>query len=241
MLLLSNPHAVAAVLERRPQHVRAVLEGEDRRNHFEPVWRSVAELARAQGVTVTPPSGHGFGGPCALVHELAPQPVVQLFASPKRGLWLALDNLLEPANIGTIIRTASFFALDGILVLQDRAVPLNGEIYDHANGTFADVPFSVETDRAGALDAAKRAGLTIVGTDSQAQQTIEELRAPGPLLLVMGNERVGVDPYTLSRCDELVKITGNGPAPCLNVGVAAGICIANLVGRRNGVTADSAG
>lgn len=232
MLLLTNPHAIAEALERRPQQVRAVLDGEDRRRHFEPVWRSVLERARAQGVTVTHAGGHGFGGPCALVQELAPLPVEQLFASPKRGLWVALDNLVEPQNIGTIIRTSSFFGLDGVLILQDRAAPLSREVYDHASGTLEHVPFSVETDRAGALDAAKRAGLTVVATDSQATQTIEELRAPGPLLLVMGSEQVGVNPLTLSSCDELVKITGYGLAPCLNVGVAAGICIANLAGRR---------
>ena len=91
------------------------------------------------------------------------------------------------------------------------------------------MPFAVEINLRRALDAAKAAGLWILGSSEHAERGIEEIPRDRPWLLVLGNEEDGLRRLTLETCDEVCRVAPQGAAvTSLNVAVAAGILIATL-------------
>lgn len=235
-LALRNPHAVLAAFATRPDDVLAVrLPG----GRAPGGWERVAAEARRHGVPVVEgerPDPRrrdregGRAGPEASVKERAPVSLDALYGgAPRGGLWLALDSIQDPHNVGSIFRSAAFFGVRGVVMTVDRAAPLSAVVYDVASGGVEAVPFAIETNLRRALEAAKEAGLWILGSSEHAQRRIEEIPRDRPWLLVLGNEEEGLRRLTLETCDEVCLIPPGGDAvTSLNVAVAAGIMIATL-------------
>ncbi len=111
----------------------------------------------------------------------------------------------------------------------DRAAPLSAVVYDVASGGVEAVPFAIENNLRRALEAAKAAGLWILGSSEHAERGIDAVARDRPWLLVLGNEEGGLRRLTLETCDEVCRIAPGGDAvTSLNVAVAAGILIATL-------------
>jgi 23S rRNA (guanosine2251-2'-O)-methyltransferase len=147
-------------------------------------------------------------------------------ASPR--LWLALDQLQDPHNVGAIFRTAAFFGVAGILLTRDRSAPLNGTVYDVASGALEVVPFSHPANLSRGLEIAKAAGLWVLGASEHAARDVGEIDRDRSWLLVLGNEERGLRRLTLDTCDETCRLTARGEIGSLNVSVAAGVLIALL-------------
>jgi 23S rRNA (guanosine2251-2'-O)-methyltransferase len=149
--------------------------------------------------------------------------------SASRGrLWLALDQIQDPHNVGAIFRTAAFFGVAGILITRDRSAPLNGTVYDVASGGVEIVPFSNPPNLSRALEVAKKAGLWVLGASEHADRDISQVDRSRSWVLVLGNEEKGLRRLTIENCDELCRITSRSTIGSLNVSVAAGILIAAL-------------
>jgi 23S rRNA (guanosine2251-2'-O)-methyltransferase len=247
-LKLKNPHSILAALEQRPQDVielRLPTKGGT------DAWDAVRELAEAQRI----PLKHGRpeqrnehprrgrreqpektgreGAGEALVRELPGVALGDLFADAGQraaghGLWLALDCIQDPHNVGAIIRTAAFFGVQGLLMTADRAAPLSGTVYDVAAGGLEHVPFSIQINLARSLELAKEAGLWTLGSSEHAEEDVSQVPRDRPWLLVVGNEAKGLRRLTLERCDQVCRITPRGAVGSLNASVAAAILIANL-------------
>ena len=199
MLTLRNPHAVLAAIQSRPGDVREVRLPP--RGAHE-TWAEVARLARKADVVVSqggerrPARAEGVaksgreGGAEALVAPRPSMPLKQLFAraSEGSGVWLALDQVQDPHNVGSLFRSAAFFGLRGVLMTEDRSAPLSSVTYDVASGGVDSIPFAVETNLRTALTAAKDAGLWILGSDEEAGIPIDDVAVDRPWLLVVGNE-----------------------------------------------------
>jgi 23S rRNA (guanosine2251-2'-O)-methyltransferase len=151
-----------------------------------------------------------------------------------RGLWLALDSLQDPHNVGAVFRTAAFFGVQGILLTQERSAPLSSTVYDVASGGLERVPFAIQPNLKQGLEAAKEAGLWILGTSEHAHDDLKTVSRDRPWLLVLGNEEKGMRRLTEETCDVLCKVSGapgiSGGVTSLNVSVAAGVMISYLVG-----------
>lgn len=256
MLTLRNPHSVLAVLASRPEAV-AEVRVPGGKGHG--AWEQVAAEARRLGrpVRALPstedraaergpqrgrgarphrraeggrPAAGGRTGAEAYVDEREPVGLDALFAErPSRGLWLALDQVQDPHNVGAIFRTAAFFGVRGIVMTDVRASSLTSVVYDVASGGVEAVPFAVETNLRRALEAAKRAGLWILGTSEHASRDVSEVAADRPWLLVVGNEESGLRRLTLETCDEVCRVSPRGEVvTSLNVSVATGIVVAAL-------------
>lgn len=245
MLTLRNPHSVLAALRSRPGAVAEVRLPEATGHG---AWERVASEARRLGRPVRvgaptdgrdrreqrgprrPPGGGGRAGAEAYVDEREPLVVDQLFDGRQTGgLWLALDQVQDPHNVGAIFRTAAFFGVRGIVMTEARAASLTSVVYDVASGGVEAVPFAIETNLRRSLEAAKRAGVWILGTSEHAQRDVSEVPADRPWLLVVGNEETGLRRLTLDTCDEVCRVTPQGDAvTSLNVSVATGILIASL-------------
>ncbi len=145
-----------------------------------------------------------------------------------KGLWIALDSLTDPHNVGAIFRSAAFFGVQGILMTQERSAPLTSTVYDVASGGVEYVPFVVQPNLQRAFEVAKDLGLWVLGTSEHAKDSLFRIQRDRPWLLVLGNEEKGMRRLTEESCDVLCSIPSNGQVTSLNVSVAAGILIAQL-------------
>lgn len=144
------------------------------------------------------------------------------------GLWLALDCLQDPHNVGAIFRTAAFFGVQGIVLTEERSAPISHAAYDVAAGGVEGVPFTIQTNLQRAIEVAKDAGLWILGTSEHAPQDLSSVEPDRPWLLVLGNEEKGLRRLTQESCDVLCKVSPKGNVTSLNVSVAAGVFISKL-------------
>jgi 23S rRNA (guanosine2251-2'-O)-methyltransferase len=243
-LELKNPHSVLAALKTRPIDVTEIrlTAGASQGN-----WGDVADEARSHGIPVVvrkaPPQkmkrrqsedqGRRTAGSVALVKPRIPSSLSELFALDKsegesRGLWLALDCIQDPHNIGAIFRTAGFFGARGIILTKDRSAPLNGTVYDVASGGMEGVPFAVETNLSRAITEAKEAGIWIMGTSEHAEEDVAAYSQDRPWMVVIGNEEKGLRRLTFEQCDVVCRLTSAGLVDSLNASVAAGIMIARF-------------
>jgi 23S rRNA (guanosine2251-2'-O)-methyltransferase len=168
---------------------------------------------------------------CAYVEEAPGISLEELFAaSPdeSEGLWIALDCLQDPHNVGAIFRTAAFFGVRGILLTQERSAPMSSTVYDVASGGVEHVPFTLQTNLQRAFEVAKDAGLWILGTSEHSQESFADIKRDRKWLLVLGNEEKGMRRLTEERCDVLCGIPPRGQVTSLNVSVAAGVLISRL-------------
>lgn len=248
-LELRNPHSVLAALATRPQDVIDVRLSA---NKPSPAWDRVVDLARQHGVPVRqgqPYGGGGgrqarkqaaeksarTGGGQATVKERQDVLLKDLFKDVTNraggcGLWLALDCLQDPHNVGAVFRSAAFFGVQGVVVTKDRSAPINATVYDVATGGLEHVPFAVQGNLSRALSQAKKAGLWVLGASEHAEQDVSQMDRDRPWLLVLGNEERGLRHLTLQNCDATCKLSARGPVSSLNVSVAAGVLMACLTG-----------
>ena len=244
-LPLRNPHSVLAVLQTRPQDVIGITLPTKSAGGLGEGWDKVVELARQKRVPVNSGSAGGGGKTLAAdeslrqglaeasVKERMPVAIEDLFrdASSRaggHGLWIALDSLQDPHNVGAIFRTAAFFGVQGILLTQDRSASLTATVYDVASGGMEAVPFSIHTNLQRAFEVAKEMGLWILGTSEHAHDDFMSIQRDRPWLLVLGNEEKGMRRLTEERCDVLCTVPGKGKVTSLNVSVAAGVLVSHL-------------
>jgi RNA methyltransferase, TrmH family len=177
-----------------------------------------AELERVAGTVL-----HGD-----VVAVARPRPVTN-FVSELAWQWardgkplLVLDRVGNPHNLGAIVRSAAFFGLDRVLLADhpQQALPSDAS-YRVAEGGFEHIKvFRAPLPSAlGEL----RAAYHIVGTALGRRPATDWRPGSWPVALVFGNEETGLDPATLSSCDEVVAISGSGRLQSLNVAVAAAI------------------
>lgn len=157
-----------------------------------------------------------------------------LGGGPKKGTAIALDRVRNSYNIGAILRSAAFFGVDAVLLGAPAPHPgLDPNAIRVAEGGAERVLMSRTTDLADTLSRVKKAGVRVVGTDGESNQSVLDCTFEHPTVVIMGNEREGLSPRIRSQCDELVAIKGSGNIESLNVGVAAGIVIASMMRSRH--------
>jgi 23S rRNA (guanosine2251-2'-O)-methyltransferase len=237
-LKLTNPHSVLAALERRPMDVLEIHASPARSNEG---WKRVIDSARKLGIGVREPLDRGTAGrkqnreggrvgtTYAVVREKAGVPLQELFhVETRRGIWLALDQLQDPHNVGAVFRTAAFFGVQGIVLTVDRSAPLSPTVYDVASGGVEHVPFTLQTNLARAIDVAKESDMWVLGSSEHAEADAFEVDRDRRWLLVIGNEERGLRRLTLDRCDQVCRIPCQGAIGSLNVSVASGILMSIL-------------
>ena len=237
-LKLTNPHSVLAALESRPQDVYEVHASARRSND---AWKRVVHLANDYRIAVREPLDRSTGGrkqnsdggrlgtTYAVVRPRAGVPLDELYGRDvPRGIWLALDQLQDPHNVGAVFRTAAFFDVQGIVLTVDRSAPLSPTVYDVASGGLEHVPFTLQTNLAQAMKAAKQSDMWVLGTSEHAEQSLDQIDRDRRWLVVIGNEEKGLRRLTLEKSDQTCRIDCHGKVTSLNVSVAAGIIMAGL-------------
>ena len=171
-------------------------------------------------------------GACRVVPEGELLEVLAGCASP---FVLVLDGVQDPHNLGAILRSADGAGVDLVIVPRDRAVGITEVVRRISVGAADNVRFMRVTNLARTMDDLKTAGVWLVGTSDRGGQNLYEVDLKGPLGIVMGAEGPGLRRLTEEKCDFLVQIPMKGRVECLNVSVAAGVCLFEALRQREGL------
>lgn len=148
------------------------------------------------------------------------------------GFFLMLDGVTDPHNLGACLRSADGAGVHGVIVPKDNSVGLTPVVTKVACGAAETVPLIMVTNLSRTLDKLQQQGAWVVGTAGEAEHTIYDLDLTGPLVLVMGAEGTGMRQLTRKQCDFLAKLPMAGEVSSLNVSVATGICLFEVVRQR---------
>lgn len=147
-------------------------------------------------------------------------------------LFLVLEGLQDPHNLGACLRTADAAGVDAVIIPKDRAVTVNATVRKVASGAAEHTPVIAVTNLARGLRQLKAAGIWLVGAHGRAEQGLYEVDLGVPLALVMGAEGRGLRQNTRKHCDHLIHLPMLGRVESLNVAVAAGICLYEALRQR---------
>lgn len=145
---------------------------------------------------------------------------------------LVLDGVTDPHNLGACLRTADAAGVHAVVVPKDKSASLTPTVRKVACGAAEVIPLIQVTNLARTLKELQQAGVWIVGTAGEAEQDIYQSKLTGPIALVMGAEGKGMRRLTREHCDELIKLPMAGSVSSLNVSVATGICLFEVVRQR---------
>ncbi|SFD69701.1 23S rRNA Gm-2251 2'-O-methyltransferase [Thiohalospira halophila DSM 15071] len=148
------------------------------------------------------------------------------------GLWLALDGVQDPHNLGACLRSAEAAGCEGVIVPADRAARLTPTVRKVAVGAAERLPFYTVTNLARSLEALGEMGLFSVGLAGEGASTLWDVDLRGPLVLVLGAEEKGLRRLTRRACDTVAHLPMAGAAESLNVSVAAGVALFEAVRQR---------
>ena len=147
-------------------------------------------------------------------------------------LLLMLERIQDPHNLGACIRTADAAGVDAIIVGQDNSASLGPTTSKVAAGAAEHVPVVTVKNLGKVLKWMGDYGITRIGTSDTASESLFDLEENGPVILVMGHEHTGISKMITSRCDKLACIPMYGSISSLNVSVATGICLFEIVRKR---------
>ena len=147
-------------------------------------------------------------------------------------LFLALDSIQDPHNLGAIIRSAAAVGVNAILLPKDRSAPLSGTVAKVAVGAMAHVSICMVTNLVEALKQLQEHGFWIFGAAGDADHTLYEADFAGKVCLVVGGEGKGMRPLVRSRCDHLISIPMRQGVESLNASVATGVILFEMMRQR---------
>lgn len=234
-------HAVSSVLQRDSGRVKVLFVQEGRDDDR---LNSLLEQAESAGITVQRTARkrldamvdgvhQGVVADCKAMSAGDESDLDKLLAQmPENPLFLVLDGVTDPHNLGACLRTAEAAGVLAVIAPKDKSAPLNATVSKVACGAAEIVPYIQVTNLSRTLQAMQQAGVWITGTAGEAQQTLFEANLKGPAALVMGAEGKGMRRLTREHCDQLIKIPMLGSISSLNVSVATGVCLFEMVRQR---------
>lgn len=147
-------------------------------------------------------------------------------------LLLLLDGIQDPHNLGACMRTADAAGVDAIVVPRHGAAGLGPTVSKVAAGAAEQLPFASVGNLARVLGWLTDYGVSIVGTSDKGPQSLYDTDLDRPLALVVGREHTGLSKRVEGLCDELVSLPMRGAVSSLNVSVATGICLYEVLRQR---------
>ncbi|WP_297990414.1 23S rRNA (guanosine(2251)-2'-O)-methyltransferase RlmB [Anoxybacillus sp.] len=147
--------------------------------------------------------------------------------------FIILDELEDPHNLGSIMRTADAVGAHGIIIPKRRAVGLTATVAKASTGAIEYIPVARVTNLARTVDELKERGIWIFGTDAKGEQDYRQLDGVIPLALVIGSEGKGMSRLLRDKCDVLVRLPMIGHVTSLNASVAASLLMYEVYRKRH--------
>jgi 23S rRNA (guanosine2251-2'-O)-methyltransferase len=170
------------------------------------------------------PPGAVHQGYALLAQPLEPTDLEEI-ATPAAGVILVLDQVTDPQNVGTILRSAAAFGARAVIMQDRHAPPLGGVLAKAAAGAVDQIPIAREVNLSRALDALARLGWRSVGLDGGAQTRLDEVLDGSATVLVLGSEGEGLRRLVTEHCDAVARIAAAQGFESLNVASAAAVAL----------------
>lgn len=145
---------------------------------------------------------------------------------------LILDGVTDPHNLGACLRSADAAGVHMVIAPKDNATGITDVVRKVACGAAQAIPFIMVTNLARSMKQLQERGIWIYGTAGEAKSDIYQSNLSGPIAIVMGAEGAGMRRLTKETCDHLIKIPMAGEVSSLNVSVATGVTLFEIVRQR---------
>ena len=153
-------------------------------------------------------------------------------AAGANALFLVLDGVTDPHNLGACLRSAEAAGVTAVIVPKDRAVGMTPTVRRASAGAADRVPMVAATNLSRTLKTLKDAGVWLVGLVGDVEQSLYAVDLKGPIAIVLGSEGEGMRRLTREACDFLAKIPMRGDVESLNVSVATGTALFEVLRQR---------
>ena len=235
-------HSIAAVLEHEPERILELMVAKGRSDER---MNTIVNQARKQGIAVQfvqrktldekskGEQNQGIIARAKPARVLDEADLDRIIAANEQPFLLILDGVTDPHNLGACLRNADAAGVHAIITPKDNSAAITPVVRKVAVGAAETVPLIQVTNLSRTLKHIQQKGVWVVGTAGEAEQMIYECKMQGAIGLVMGAEGKGMRRLTRETCDELVKLPMAGAVSSLNVSVAAGICLFEIVRQRS--------
>lgn len=155
------------------------------------------------------------------------------YAPNEPPMLVALDGIMDPHNLGAIARSAEGAGAKGLILPEKFGSPITPTAVKASAGALEHLPAAKVLRMSEALETAKKAGYTIIGTATPGTVHYRKADYRGPCIIVLGNEGEGLHPRVQQICSQLVEIPMSGQIASLNASVAAGIILFEAQAQRS--------
>jgi len=240
--LITGIHAVESALKNDPENITQVWFAENKRNqrvkeliqhaqkrglisHRAEMAKldKLAKTRQHQGVVAeyNAPASYTEDDLLNLLNKLEEMPLL-----------LVLDGVTDPHNLGACLRTADGAGVHAVIAPKDNAVGLTPAARKVASGAAETVPFIQVTNLVRTIEKLKKLGIWFIGTSDKAHGDLYTYDFKSPSAIVMGAEGKGLRRLTEEHCDTLISLPMAGQVSSLNVSVATGVCLYEVVRQR---------
>lgn len=235
-------HAVESLLERSPEKVIQLFL---QKNRQDKKFNNIEKNAKKHGIAFQFVDKKKMddwvkGNHQGIIAEVKVQDammnenqLLELAENKENIFLLVLDGVTDPHNLGACLRTADAAGVDAVVLPKDRSASLTPVVRKVACGAAETVPLVRVTNLARYLSQLKERNVWVIGTAGEATEHIYETNFSGSTALVMGAEGSGMRRLTREHCDQLIKIPMAGSVSSLNVSVATGVCLFEIVRQKN--------
>lgn len=236
-------HAVLSLLQGRLRKASRVLLSEER---VDKKLQTIHDLAQQHRISVEfcspkalktrfPDATHqgvvAYAPPLpALEQQDIPQLLERLTAPAHI---LILDGVTDPHNLGACLRTADAAGVDFVIVPKDKSASVNATVAKVACGALESVPVVRVSNLARAIDTLKKQGIWCYGAAGEAKKSLYQFDLSSSIALIMGAEGDGLRRLTRDLCDDLFSLPMHGAVSSLNVSVATGVSLYEVVRQRS--------
>lgn len=239
-LYIFGHQAILKCCQTQPELIQQVFV-DQQLSHYKPMDQQLVEQLTQQGIALQPVarqtldklSRHGnhqhwaahIRLPAAKGFDEFKQAMATVADQDQKQLWVFLDGITDPHNLGAILRTCDAAGVQGVVLPKDGSVKLNATVFKVASGAALSVPIYRVTNLARAIETAQSQGLWMYALDERATQTVFSQNWQGHIGIVMGAEGKGLREKTKQLCDGWVAIPMQGTVESLNVSVATGVVL----------------
>lgn len=160
--------------------------------------------------------------------------LMSVFEKGETPLFVMLDRITDVRNLGAIARSAECAGAHGLIIPDRGGAPISSDAMKTSAGALSVLPVHRSSNLKNTLDYLKESGLSIVAASEKGDKPYYEATFKEPMVLILGSEEDGVSPEYLKRCDLVVNIPMRGTIGSLNVSVAAGILLFEILKSQTG-------
>ncbi|MCD6046564.1 MAG: rlmB [Gammaproteobacteria bacterium] len=239
--LIAGINTIQTLLEHQPERITQLFLVSDRQDQRA---QKIISLAKNHGIKIQPVNAHkldqllphvqhqGVAADCKPLPNYGEHDIEKFIVSAAQPFFLILDGVQDPHNLGACIRSADAAGVTAVIIPKDRAASVNPTVKKVASGAAEFVPVITVTNLSRALKKLKDEGVFLVGLAGEATQSLYQTNLKGPIGIILGAEEDGMRRLTREHCDALASLPMHGAVSSLNVSVAAGISLFEVVRQR---------